>query len=101
MLDIKRGDCLLITTHSPYVMTSLNNLIQAGNIITEHKEQKDRILKVFNEDQILNFDDIGAWAIENGTTQSILEDDFKLISASSLDSASDIISSDFEKLGDF
>ena len=98
MLDIERGDCLLITTHSPYIMTSLNNLIQAGNVIVENKKQKSRVLEIFSEKQILNYADVGAWTIENGTISSIMDDDFNLISATSLDSASEIISADFEKM---
>lgn len=98
MLDIERGDCLLITTHSPYIMTSLNNLIQAGNVIAENKKQKSRVMEIYSEKQILNYTDVGAWTIENGLISSIMDDDFNLISATSLDSASDIISADFEKM---
>jgi len=101
MLDLNRGDRLVITTHSPYVMTSLNNLIQAGNVIAEHPAQKPRILSLFNNRQILDYRNVGAWAIKGGHITSIMDEVFHLISATELDAASEIIEQDFNKLMDY
>lgn len=40
-LDFERGDNLVITTHSPYIMTFFNNLIQAGNAIADGKDKQN------------------------------------------------------------
>lgn len=97
MMDFSRGDTLLMTTHSPYIMTSINNLIQGGNAIRDGKPN-EVVDDVIPKRCRLNYEDVSAWAISNGGIESINDDEFRLISADALDAASNLISNDFSQL---
>lgn len=42
----ERNHSLFIATHSPYIMSAFNNLIQAGDIIEESPEKTDEVEKI-------------------------------------------------------
>lgn len=96
LLDFERGDSIVLTTHSPYVMTSINNFIQAASSIEDGAD--NNTVWGITGGVSLNYNDVNAWAIENGTIKKINDDEFKMISAEAIDSASDTISNDFDKL---
>lgn len=87
-----------MTTHSPYIMTSINNLIQAGNIIKSNEATEEQINSIIRSNAYINYEDVSAISILDGYVHSMKDDEFQLISAISLDTASDIINEDFEKL---
>ena len=92
---------LFITTHSPYVLASFNNLLLAGNIID--KNDKNKTSKVFEHIQsseIISIDKISAYSLSNGVCNDIIDLDSNLINAKILDSASEDISIEFDKLLD-
>lgn len=97
-MDFRRGDSLFLTTHSPYIMTSINNLIQAGNASKEDGADLVAIDSVIPKECWIDYADVSAWAISDGLVESINDDEFRIISADALDSASEVISSDFSKL---
>lgn len=88
-----------ITTHSPYILTALNNLIQAGNVLSsiEEKKKKD-LFAVIPKDEIIYFSDISAYLIDGGTAKGILDYEFKLIDADAIDRISNIFAEKFDKL---
>lgn len=92
---------MVVTTHSPYIMTSINNLIQAQHVIDEDGNAKARLSEILSTTSYMSYDDINAWAFANGKLISIKDDELRLISAESLDAVSDSISSDFELLLDY
>lgn len=96
LLNLDRGDSIVITTHSPYVMTSINNLIQAASSIEDGADM-NTVLKITGG-SFVNYHDVNAWSINNGTIKVINDDDYKMISAEAIDSASNTISNDFDKL---
>lgn len=93
----KKHSCFL-ATHSPYIMTALNNLIMAGELMTESKEKMEVIKERFPKRQTLRYKEVAAFAMEEGKIKSIMDDDFKLISADAIDDASIEISDDFNFL---
>lgn len=97
MMDFVRGDRLLMTTHSPYIMTSINNLIQAGNAVRDGKSEEE-VNQIIFRSCWLNYEDVSAWALKDGRIVSINDDEFRLISADALDAASGLISNDFSQL---
>ena len=99
-LDFERGDELVITTHSPYIMTSFNNLIQAGNAIAEGKT-KESIVEVLGGNCSLDFQLVYAWAVSDGYVKSINDEEFQLLSTDALDEASVKIGNDFDKFCDY
>lgn len=96
LLDFNRGDSIVLTTHSPYVMTSINNLIQASSSIDEGAEE-NMILGITGGVSV-KYSDVNAWSIDDGNITNIKDDEYKMISAEALDSASDTISDDYDKL---
>ena len=97
-MDFTRGDTLLLTTHSPYIMTSINNLIQANNASLEPDADVERLTKVVPRKSWISYTDVNAWAIERGYITSINDDEAQLISTDDLDRALDIISDEFNQL---
>ncbi len=96
----------LLTTHSPYILTAFNNLIQAGNArqkIEERGNKPKELKKLFSivsEDKILDIDDFGVYTLENGELKSIIEKENRLIDENIIDEISDEIGDIFDKLID-
>ncbi len=89
---------LFLTTHSPYIMSSLNNMLQASNVIKADKSKQEEVEKIVSSKRILSLNDVGAYAIEKGKMKSIIDTKNKLISAEELDKISDVIAEEFDKL---
>jgi predicted ATPase len=97
-MNFKRGDSLLLTTHSPYIMTSINNLIQAKNAAKEEDADLTKISSIIPKESWIDYSDVSAWAVEKGRVASINDDDDKIISSDDLDRASEEISDDYSNL---
>ena len=96
----ERNHSLFIATHSPYIMSAFNNLIQAGDIIEESPEKKDVVEKIIGGHCAIKYDDVAAFAIANGSVHRIMDDELRLMEPSELDTASDNIANVFNKLLD-
>ncbi len=94
----------VITTHSPYILTSFNNLIQAGDIRTkiEKKNEKDlsQLYDIVNKDYILSPNIFSAYNMDYDSIEDLIDPETKLISAEKLDSVSTDIAIQFERLLD-
>ncbi|MDJ0511339.1 MAG: AAA family ATPase, partial [Crocosphaera sp.] len=95
-----------ITTHSPYILTAFNNLIQAGNArkkILERgnkPEELEKLFSIVSEDKILDIEDFGVYTLENGELKSIIDEENRLIDETIIDEISDEIGDIFDKLVD-
>ena len=89
---------VFIATHSPYILTALNNLIQAAETISESDEKAAKIKDRFPKHQTMPYDEVAAFAMKNGKIESIMDEDFRLIFAEALDSASQEIADDYNFL---
>ena len=70
-----------ITTHSPYVLNSLNNSLTKGALIDKYKDKEDEINKKFDI-PYLNADEVSALFINNdGTVDNMLDIDEKYMFA--------------------
>lgn len=94
----ERNHSLFIATHSPYIMSAFNNLIQTGDIIEESPEKKAEVEKIIGGNRAIKYDDVAAFAIANGSVHSIKDDELRLMSPSELDTVSDDISNIFNQL---
>ena len=97
----KQENCvtnLAFATHSPYILTSLNNLLLAGET-AKLTEKRVLVSQVVSEEYWLTAEQVGAYAIENGKVNNIIEGD-NLIDGAYLDSISDEISSEFSSILD-
>lgn len=90
---------LIITTHSPYILSALDNLIFAKNAFNEHPESKEKIKSIISEDKWIDYNEISVYEVRNdGKVYSIKNEEFKSIDANAIDSVSDVISEEFDKL---
>lgn len=100
-MNVSEGNTLSMTTHSPYVLSSLNNLIQASEAIGKDYRNAEIVKQVIlGDDEVVEYENISVYAIKDGHARSIMDDELRLISQSALDAASDDISEDFSKLID-
>lgn len=99
MMNVSANNCISMTTHSPYILSSLNNLIQAADAVDKDFRNTDVIRdKILGSDAFIGFDNISVYAMVDGRVKTIKDEELRLISQSALDSASDDISEDFSKL---
>lgn len=87
-----------LATHSPYILTAFNNIILAGETMAMSKEKADKVSVIMPKRQTLCYDEVVAFEMSNGRNHSIMDEDFRLISADAIDAASQEISNDFDYL---
>ncbi|MCY7383681.1 MAG: ATP-binding protein [Microcoleus sp. CAN_BIN18] len=88
-----------ITTHSPYVLTALNNLLQAGLLCEESSEDiQHQLEKIVSRYKSLDVDDLSAYVLSDGKCNSIVCPDTGLIDARVIDSVSDELAIEFDQL---
>lgn len=86
---------IFITTHSPYLLSSINNHFIAGSIAEEKLEQ---VCKIIDKDEILYANDSTAYSLRGGDCENLISQDDGIILAEVLDNVSNEISNDFEGL---
>lgn len=91
---------VIFSTHSPYILTALNNLIYAKNVINENPNLKDEICKIVKENELLDVKDLSVYMLEDRTATDIIDKDTNLINAEKIDDASECIMGDFDKIFD-
>lgn len=89
---------VLITTHSPYVLGSINNLLYAKKIV--NRNNKDEITKVISEPFWLAYDSVGAYYLEEGKLKNICNNEYRDIDHDVIDGASRIINEVYEQMVD-
>jgi len=88
----------VITTHSPYILTAFNNLIEAAQVARAKPELKDEVAKLIPEHFWVKEGDFKAYGIEDGVLTSIVAKDTGLVSANYLDQVSETIGMEFDEL---
>jgi len=90
---------LVVTTHSPYILTSINNLLQAGKLYAEGSgKEVQRLAKIIPRTSTFSPREVGFYALQNGTARSILDPQTELIDADMIDQVSNDIAIQFDKL---
>ncbi|TON64128.1 hypothetical protein CGH52_24840, partial [Vibrio parahaemolyticus] len=79
---------LFITTHSPYILSALNNLILAGDKVSEGKINEEEFKKLNNSGSPVAYEDVSAYTISSGEVKPITDDEFRMIGAEMLDDVS-------------
>ncbi len=87
---------LLITTHSPYILTSLNNLLYAYQV---GQNDENGVSKIIGREMWLNPERVAVYYVDKGTVESIFKD--ASIEAERIDQVSDAIFKDFDQLFEF
>ncbi len=93
---------LFVTTHSPYILTTLNNLMRAGRIRSRlSRRAYGKLYSVVPKPMVLDPAQISAYYLAEGEARSIIDQETELIDASFIDSVSDELTSQFDQLLDF
>ncbi|MBO9201147.1 MULTISPECIES: AAA family ATPase [Niastella] len=87
---------LTITTHSPYTLTTINNLIYAYQVGQMNKSVHD----IVPDKLWLNPNDVGAWFVENGIVRSIIDEENNQIKAEEIDKISEVLNHEYDKIMD-
>lgn len=89
---------LFITTHSPYIISSLNNLILGADKIDQSALSVDEFLSLSSGAYPIRYEDVSAYSISDGILISIKNDEYRLIGADLLDEVSEHFESLMNKL---
>jgi energy-coupling factor transporter ATP-binding protein EcfA2 len=88
---------LVITTHSPYVLVKINNLIKAGQIGRMHGEKSKRAIDVVPRKSWISPKNIRAYAIVDGVLKEIVDSN-GFIDGDYLDDVSGQLEVEFNRL---
>ncbi len=89
---------ILLTTHSPYILSSFNNLLYAHKLGVE--EDKKEVADIVDPHLWINPDRLDAYILEDGTARTIVDRKMGLIQSAEIDRASNIIVDTFNQLFD-
>lgn len=90
---------IIITTHSPYILSSFNNLLYAHQVGTKKVGSKQEVVEsIVNKKSWIDPARTSAYFISENGFESIMDEELKLIQAEKIDSASSIINNKFNCL---
>ena len=89
---------LTVTTHSPYILSSCNLLLEAYKVAQQRPELADEIDKIVPRACWLNPDEFAAYYVADGTVKPITDERTHLIGGNELDAVSGDISDSFRRL---
>lgn len=90
------GNKVLLTTHSPYILGTINNMLYANRI--SKKVNKSKVVKIMNRLKWLQFEKLSAYYVESGVIRSCLDKEFESIDNEVIDGVSDVINSDYDRM---
>ncbi len=92
---------IFISTHSPYLLSSVNNLMYASQLYEkfDNESKREQIMKFVPIDEFLSSQKVAAYAITyQNVVESIISPENKLITETFLDHVSDVILETFDNL---
>ena len=94
---VKNGsNKVVITTHSPYILGNINNLLYATNISMNVDE--NQLNNIIPKEIRVSFDDLAAFYIEKGKLRNICDSEFRDIDHGVIDGASSDINNAYEDM---
>lgn len=94
-LFINAGNSGIVTTHSPYLLGSFNNLFYASYL---GKKDLQKVNNVISQEKWLNIDTINALFVSAGSITSILDDMLPMINNEVIDGISTVINEENDAL---
>jgi ABC-type multidrug transport system ATPase subunit len=95
---------LLLTTHSPYVITAFDNLILAKNVVKEKREFKEKVNDIIPEKYWLDYERVNAYYLNpkpkkgKPNAENIMNEERKGIGGNAIDEISDELNREYSKL---
>lgn len=88
---------MIITTHSPFILETINNLVYAYEIQKKGKKGADKLVK---SSAMLSYDSVCAYSLSNGHIRKIMDRELKQITPTNIDRCSERISETYSRLVD-
>jgi hypothetical protein len=88
---------LVLTTHSPYILSKLNVFLKAGQLARRKKRNQD-INEIVPRECWLNERQLSAFAIEARNLRDLIDEEYGLIEDAYLDSISQVMSDEYSRL---
>ncbi len=88
----------VFTTHSPYVLSSLNTLMLAYKVGHQSEENRAKVEAIIPARHWINPDDFAAYYVDEGTVRSIINPKTGLISDNELDDVSEDLAGEQDQL---
>ena len=95
LLNSGPSNRLLMTTHSPYILTALNNYIYAYQV---GQKCPDEVSALIPKHLWIDPKRVSAYFVENGTARSIMDEELQHICAEEIDQASTLTNELYDKL---
>jgi len=90
---------IVFTTHSPYMLTAINNLHLAGRLYESSSANQVKVLeKIASRDQCIAPGELAAYKVDGGKVLSIVDHKTGLVNGMLIDEVSAEFAEDFEKL---
>lgn len=80
---------IFITSHSPYILSAFNNLVLAHDKIAEKTIDLKEFQKINGPSLPIAFEDVSAYTISDGISESIADTEYRMIGADMLDDISE------------
>ncbi len=90
----------VLPTHSPYILSAINNLIFAAKVGAQSKELASEADKIIKKEVWISKEDFSAFYIKDGKAVSILDEKTGLIDENELDLISEDLAGEFDALMD-
>lgn len=91
---------IAFSTHSPYILSALNCLLEASAIFTKKPELKEELENILPKKYWLSIQNFNAYKVKDGEVISIIDKETNLILADEIDEVSEEIGEIFDRLLD-
>jgi predicted ATPase len=105
MVNQNADNQLIITTHSPYILSVFNNLLFAQRVVDKNPPIKSEVITIIPEDYWLNAAEFAAYSLGNefldeeaNYCESIFDSNTGMIAQNYLDTVSEMLGGDFNEL---
>lgn len=95
MLNSDSGNQMVVTTHSPYVLSVFNNLIYAWQVGQKHAADAEQIL---DRSCWLNPAGVRAYMLADGNSSDIMDKELDVIKAEMIDMVSETLNTQYDML---
>ena len=97
----KKNSNFFITTHSPYILSELNNYLYANDLMKRNLLSVESFERILPSTGSIDIEDLSAYKIENGVLMSIINKEYSMIDSEELDKASSHASDIYNQLLEF
>ena len=101
MVNQNKENSLIVTTHSPYILSTFNNLLFASRVIEKNPSAESEVSEIVDVDFRLKATDFAAYTLrftEGGFVSESIMSDRGVIKQNYLDTASEMLSYEFNHL---